>query len=453
MSGLSTAQVLSLDSCVMLAMKSNKEIQAAQHMVSQYQHTQKSLYANYFPNISLNATDVYSTLNFTSMMDIASPIGAYAGQQVQDLLPRLVDDAMRQHLAQDVTYALKPLNPDISYKFKNLFNASISLEQPIYMGGKISTANRMGKLGVKLARKAEQLSREEVIVQVYDAYQLVVKAKAMHVVAVRYDSLLNQIGRDVESAVKHGMASHNDELKVTVKKNDAELKMRQAENGIILAKMNLCQLIGMPLNAVIDVEEEKNPDFLGLIDKNAQVTNRTEYELLDLKTRLAQEKVKLEQSEYRPQLGVMLNAGVMDGMEILGNKMFKHKPNLTVGATLKIPLFHAGETRQKVAAAKEELAQERLKQEDLAGKMNLDLQQQANIVDEARLELKLRKRNLEQCEENLRISRKSYSVGMETLSEVLTAQLLWQQAYAELVESRYQAKVKMMKWRKAAGRL
>ena len=85
--------------------------------------------------------------------------------------------------------------------------------------------------------------------------------------------------------------------------------------------------------------------------------------------------------------------------------------------------------------------------------MNLDLQQQANIVDEARLELKLRKRNLEQCEENLRISRKSYSVGMETLSEVLTAQLLWQQAYAELVESRYQAKVKMMKWRKAAGRL
>jgi outer membrane protein TolC len=275
----------------------------------------------------------------------------------------------------------------------------------------------------------------------------------MHVVAVRYDSLLNQIGRDVESAVKHGMASHNDELKVAVKKNDAELKMRQAENGIILAKMNLCQLIGMPLNAVIDVEEENNPDFLGLIDKNAQVTNRTEYELLDLKTRLAQEKVKLEQSEYRPQLGVMLNAGVMDGMEILGNKMFKHKPNLTVGATLKIPLFHAGETRQKVAAAKEELAQERLKQEDLAGKMNLDLQQQANIVDEARLELKLRKRNLEQCEENLRISRKSYSVGMETLSEVLTAQLLWQQAYAELVESRYQAKVKMMKWRKAAGRL
>jgi outer membrane protein TolC len=65
----------------------------------------------------------------------------------------------------------------------------------------------------------------------------------------------------------------------------------------------------------------------------------------------------------------------------------------------------------------------------------------------------MRQRNLEQCDENLRVSRKAYSVGYETLSELLTAQLLWQQAYAELVESRYQLKSKVVKWRKAAGRL
>ena len=85
--------------------------------------------------------------------------------------------------------------------------------------------------------------------------------------------------------------------------------------------------------------------------------------------------------------------------------------------------------------------------------MMMDLQQQANEVDEARLELQLRKRNLDQCEENLHISHSAYSVGMETLSDLLTAQVLWQEAYAQLIESRYTAKVKMMKWRKAAGRI
>lgn len=448
-----TAQVMSLDDCVSLAMQSNKQIEAARHMVSQYEHTQKSVYANFFPNVSLNASDIYSTLHISSVMDIASPIGTFAAQHLQDLLPTMIDEAMRDHLAQDMGIALKPLNPNISYKLKNLLSVGITLEQPIYMGGKITTANRMGEIGVKMALQAEKLARQQIIVEVHEAYQLLVKAKEMSMVARQYSLLLNQIEHDVKSAVNNGMASHNDELKVAVKKTDAELKIRQAENGLRLARMNLCQLIGKPLDSQIDPIREQDPDFVGLVDKNASANDRTEYQLLDLKSKLAFEKVRLEKSAYMPQLGFVLNVGMYDGMELLDKKMIRHRLNMTMGAVLKVPLFHANETKHKVAAAKEELRQDWLRQEELAGKMNLDLQQQANEVDEARLELKLRKRNLEQCEENLRISRKAYLVGMETLSEMLTAQLLWHQAYAELIESRYQAKVKIMKWRKAAGRL
>jgi outer membrane protein TolC len=175
--------------------------------------------------------------------------------------------------------------------------------------------------------------------------------------------------------------------------------------------------------------------------------------LLELNSQMAYEKVRMEKSAYMPQIGLMLNAGMIDGMELLDSKLFHHKLNMSVGAILKVPLFHANETRHKVAAAKQQLEQSRLEQESLREKLNLDLQQQANQVDEAQLEITLCKRNLEQCAENLRICRSAYSVGYETLSELLTAQLLWQQAYAELVEAKYQMKTKMMKWRKAAGRL
>ena len=65
----------------------------------------------------------------------------------------------------------------------------------------------------------------------------------------------------------------------------------------------------------------------------------------------------------------------------------------------------------------------------------------------------MRRHSLEQCAENLRMSRKAYSVGFETLSDLLTAQLLWQQAYADLVEAKYQQSIKIVKWKKAAGRL
>ena len=448
-----TAQVVTLDECVAMAMESNKQIQATKHLVSQLEHTQKSVYANFFPDISLTAADFYSTLKLTQVMDIASPIGSYTAQQVQNLMPMIISDAMREQLAQNVTQAVSPLNPEIGYKVKNVLSAGVMLEQPIYTGGKISTANRMGKLGVKMATQVQKLAREGIVVDVYEAYQLLVKAKEMEVVAHQYDSLLTLIEHDVKSAVKHGMASHNDELKVAVKKSDAELKIRQAENGIRLARMNLCQLIGKPLDSLIDPVPENDCDFVELVDKSASATNRTEFQLLDLKTQQASEKVKLEKSAYMPQLGFVFSVGMVDGMELLDSKLFRHRVNMAVGAVLKVPIFHGNETRHKVAAAQEQLIQERLRQEELTDKMNLDLQKQANNVDEARLELQLRKRNLDQCEENLNVSRSAYSVGMETLSDLLTAQVLWQQAYAELVESRYQAKVKLMKWRKAAGRI
>lgn len=453
LTGIIKAQVMTLDECVMMAMMSNKQIRATDHLVNQYKHTQKSVYANFFPNISLKATDTYSTLQTNVLMDIATPFGNFIGQQLQNTFPFFVNDALRSQISQRVTQATQPLNPEIEYKAKNMLTAMITLEQPIYTGGKISTANRMGLLGVKIATHAQELAREKIVVEVYEAYQLLVKAKEMAEVAHQYDSLLTEINHQVKSAVKHGMASHNDEMKVAVKKSDAELKIRQAENGIRLARMNLCQLIGKPLDSTIDPVIQQDEDQLELVDKNASATDRTEYHMLELTSQMAFEKVRMEKSAYMPQLGLLLNAGMIDGMQLQDSKLFRRNFNVAVGAVLKVPLFHANETKHKVAAAKEAFHQELLRQEELTDKMNLDLQQQANDVDEAQLELQLRKRNLEQCEENLHLSRSAYSVGMETLSDLLTAQVLWQEAYAQLVESRYMAKVKMMKWRKAAGRI
>ena len=450
--------VLSLDSCVQMALRSNKQVQAAAHQTNKYHYTSRSLFANYFPSIKLTVADLYSTIESSTMMDIASPVGQYAAQRMHEFVPCLINQTLQQRIAERLTTQLAPLNQEIDFKARNVFTASLVIEQPIYAGGKIVAANRMGKIGEQMAAKGEQLSREEIIVEVYEGYQLYIKAKEMKVVADKYDSLLTQLTKDVASAVRNGMASHNEELKVMVKKNDAELKVRQAENGIRLARMNLCQLIGLPLDSPVDVENLDDNAFfstLGMETSTASclVENRTDYQILELKRQLAEQKVKLERAEFLPQVGIMVQGGVLDGLELMDQKLFNHKPYLNIGAVLNVPIFHAFEGRNKIRAAKEEVEQERMEQQNLVEKMNLELQQQANYVDEAMLELSMRQRSVEQCEENLRISKKSYDVGMEPLSDLLTAQLLWQQAYADLVESRYQVKIKMIRYRKAAGQI
>lgn len=448
------AQCYSLDSCVTMALKHNKQIEAAEWTVKKFEHNRKALYANYFPNIDIHAVGLYSTVSSTATMDIASPLAWAMADKVQNLLPGLIQESTKEQLANRWTQKLSRLNPDISVKVKGVVYGNLQLQQPLYMGGKITAGYRMGKVGEQMARLGQSLAREEVILQVYDAYQLMVKAKELHLVALKYDSLLLKLEHDVEKAIEQGMASRNEKLKVQVKKNEAELKLMEAENGILLARMNLCQLIGLPLITEIDVATEDGivPEEC-CIDRTATPYERTEAELLDRQVEMARQQVKLEQAARLPEVGIGLQVGVLDGLELLDQRLFRHKPVATAMISVKMPIYHAGEVRHKVAAAKADLERQQVEREEYLEKMELELQQKANLLRETKLELRLRERHLEQCEENLRISRKSYDVGLESLSDLLTAQVLWQEAYANQAEARYKLKSRWIAWRKAAGRL
>lgn len=448
------AQTLSLDSCVALALRHNRQIEAARWMVQKQVHTRKALYANYFPNFNLQAVDFYSSAEGQVGMDIASPLSWALADKLQSLAPQLISDNVKQNLVNRWREQLNPLNPDIDFRARNTFYGGISVEQPLYMGGKITAGYRLGQAGERMARLGQTLAREEVIVQVHDAYQLLVKCRELHVVAQKYDSLLLRLAGDVQKAAEQGMASRNEKLKVQVKKNEAELKLRQAENAILLARMNLCQLVGVPLTTPLDVELPPEAWEVELpLDAEATPLGRTEARLLDVQVEMARQQVRLEQSARLPQVGMALQVGLLDGMEMLDQRLFRHDATASVMVSLRMPLYHAGEVHHKVQAAKADLQRRRVEQQEKLEKMELELQQQANLLEEAQLEYRLRQRHLEQCAENLRVSRKSYDVGLEPLSDLLSAQVLWQQAYADRAEAAYQLKSRLMRWRKAAGRL
>ena len=68
-------------------------------------------------------------------------------------------------------------------------------------------------------------------------------------VAKSYRHLLQELLKTVESAVRHGMRTRNDLMKVQVKLNQAQLSVTRADNAYDLARMNLCQVIGLPLSS------------------------------------------------------------------------------------------------------------------------------------------------------------------------------------------------------------
>ncbi len=453
LSCMAQAEVLTLDSCVQMALRNNREIKSSQIRTQEQLQTQKAYKANYFPNITANGNYLNDFNNHTFDTHLTNLIPGNVKGEFQEFSQALLS-AIGQYdpqLAQRLANISDKISLD--YNLKNIYSFGVTLAQPIYMGGKITAAYNMSKLGMQMARQNEKLTREDVIVKTYEAYSLLLKATEMHRVALQYDSLLTQLKTDVENAEKHGLRGHNEVLKVQVKKNEAQLQIVQAENAIKLARMNLCHHIGCSLSDDVQIAEVK-AEGVQASQANASVNTRPEFDILELKSELAREKVKLARSEFLPQVGVQVSSSYVHGGEVAGGTLFNSKTPYTMAlVNLSVPIWHGNEAQHKVKAAKLEYERTLVEQQDQVEKMNLEMQQCANVLDESIVELELAKTSVEQAGENLRNSRRAFDVGLETLSELLEAQTLWQEACAKKAIAESQLIVNRVKYEKACGQL
>ena len=412
-SALFSQEVLSLKQCREMALQYNKEMAASARQTESARYMAKSYKGNFFPNFTASGTGIYSSAS--------GHYGIEGGN-----LPVFMPNSSGQFLPNG-GFSYFP-GIDLKYKIGLIYMGGVEVEQPLYMGGKITAAYKMSVLGKEMAQMNETLTATTVILNTDKAYAQVVKAREMKNVADRYHTVLVELHKNVESAYRHGLKPQNDVLKVQVKLNESELNMRKAENALRLATMNLCHFIGKPLIADIQVSGDY-PEVKENI--MMQVSDR---------------------SELLPKVGVKGSYNYIHGLEV-NDETFLYKGGFSVLLNVSVPLFHFGERINKVHAAKAKLEQTRLEQADMNEKMLLELTLAANNLDEARLESELSDRSLQQAEENMRVSKKQYEVGLETLSDYLEAQTLWQQAYSVQVDAHFRLYLNYVEYLKATGTL
>ena len=434
---MNAQETLTLSKCRAMALENNKQMAAAIKQTQAARYTEKSYWANFFPNFTASGSGLHSTMNGSFNI----PGGN---------LPTFIPDATGQFLPNN-GFAYFP-GIDLNYKVRTIYMGGLQVEQPIFMGGKIKAAYKMATLGKQMAQLNENLTSTDIILETDQAYALMIKAQEMNKVAESYHAVLQELMKNVQSAYKHGLKSKNDVLKVQVKLNESELSIRKAQNALRLANMNLCHLIGKPLNETLHISD----DF-PIIEQQSEtqindITARPEYNILDKQVDLAKQQVKLTRSELMPQIGIRGSYDYIHGLKVNEQTMFD-KGNFSVLLNVSIPIFHFGERINKVRAAKMKLEQTRLEQADLNEKMLLELTQSANNLDEAKLEAELADQSLLQADENRRISKGEYEAGLESLADHLEAQALWQQAYENKVEAHFQLYLNYVKYLKAAGQL
>lgn len=432
------SQTLTVDECVAMALGANNAVKASEFQTRQAREMVKSLKANFLPDISASATGIYSNAR-----------GSYNIEGGN--LPVLTIDGAGNPTPVG-TFAYFP-GIGLDYKVGPVFSAGIELTQPIYMGGKIRGSVALASHKADMADAALDVTREDVITATTTAYADVVKAQQMLKVAESYRQVVEELQANVRSAINHGVRHNNDGLKVAVRLNEADLNILRARNGIRLAKMNLCRLTGQSLVSDIEVVEQfPSVEMPSAIEDDAAVFSRPEWRALQSNSSSLKSEIDIARSELLPQVGVKAGYAYNYGFELNHTRMFDGGA-FAVMLNVSVPLYHFGGRSAKVNAARENYRRSQADIRDKEMLLQLDMHKSYSDLEEAEASLHLSDTAVEQAAENMRLSRIMFDNGMETLSDYLEAQLLWQSACQQRVEAGFARYTAYIAYLRSAGRL
>ena len=122
-----------------------------------------------------------------------------------------------------------------------------------------------------------------------------------------------------------------------------------------------------------------------------------------------------------------------------------------VYATVSVPIsdWWGGSHAVKRRKIEQQKAEEQLA--DNAELLQIRMQNAYNSVVEARQQLTIAQRSIQQAEENLRLNRNYYRAGTCTMSNLLEAQMLYQQALDKHIDAYADLQNKILEYRQSTG--
>ncbi len=441
-----SAEVFSLDSCRSMALSHNKELLMQQERVRAAGYTRREAFAAYLPAFDFAGGYMYnqkkiSIFDSDQLLPTKSfnpATGSYDFNLVIDPATHMpVKGPDGQYVPS--TVALIPKEA-MTYDIHNVVFGAVTLTQPIYMGGKIVAMNRMAGYAEDLARDLHAAARQDVVYAVDAAYWQVVSLSAKHALATSYVALLDTLDRNVQFMLDEGVATRSDKLTVDVKLNEAQIDLTKVENGLVLSRMLLAQLCGMPVDSDMHVYDES----MEQIDTSAEIATsydmqrvydaRHDVHALEMAVSIAGQQSRVAMSSMLPNVALIgtysfSNPNMFDGFSKRFDGAF------SVGVAVKIPLWHWGGNYNKYRAAKAEQNVARLRLDDAREKITLQVSQAAFKAQEAMKTYLMTITNETKANENLSNARIGFSEGVLTTDNILEAQTAWLKAHSEKIDA------------------
>ena len=442
----SAQRVLTLDSCRAMALRNNKQMGVAKVKQEVNANLRQSARTQYLPKV--NAVGTYqhvsksiSLLNDeqkTSLPQMGTAVGAGLKQNMAGTLsqlpPQTIQALGQMGLTPEVISSMSGQQIDglanalngvgqglvdaLDIDTRNIWAGGITVTQPVFMGGAIVAANKMADINEEMAANALEAKQQTTLFNIDHA------------------------------------ATKGDGLSVGVRVNEAEIALMEAEDGLALSKMLLCQLCGLPVDEEIvlaDENSESLPTALSVPDAQ-NYDNRPELKLLQNTVDLSRQTTNVLKAGNLPQVLLtggyaVTNPNTFNGFE----KKFGGFWN--VGVLVRIPVWNWGDVKYKVRASKGATTMANLELAEARETIELQVNQSRFRVNEAYKKLEMAQANVANADENLRMANLGFKEGTVSFTTVMEAQTAWQLAQTKKIDAEIGVRLRQVELQKALGTL
>lgn len=434
------ATSLTLNESVAIAKENNKDLQKAKEEVGKYRQEYNNVRGNLLPQISLSGgyqfthtkyPDSYILgYTFTSMLDSTGSDFEYAvAGAIDGLLPEETSDE----------YSLA---------------GKISLNQVVFMGGKlINGINVAGKL-YHLQEKRYFLEEQNLIFTTIDKYYQTKLALEVAEIQNEALSFANLYLKQVTDMYVEGLVSEYDMLRAELEVKKLEPEVLEAEKNARLAMESFADHLDLNDKELLLTDEIILPKMEEIEMEtaiNSALENRMELELSQIGVDVNKVLLRYEKGNFLPNIGITADYTYY-GIDEEKIESDDWGSTYSVGIGFSMPLFTGFSNTSKMKKAKHTLKQSELDHRSLQDMIELDVRNSYWQLQADLEKVTTQTRNVELATKGLEIANARYENKVSNQLEVIDAQLQLKTAKLSFMNAKYSALISYKKMLKAMGR-
>lgn len=349
--------------------------------------------------------------------------GAQRDQADARRLPSVDVDARasRYEGLQDSSFSPTAIIPAI----EDRYSASVTLTEPLYTGGRISSQRRAAESQEQGAQLDARSAEADLMLRTLQTYWRWAKAYYSEASFGASVKRMEQHDRDMANLREAGLATDNDALATEVLMEQTRLRLAAARRAEESARANLAYLVGRELPADSKPDEPaveaaaKLPGEEALLQ--AAYTNRPELAARRMRAEAARSSLKSSKADFYPHVSLMARYEQARPNNLNIPPEDKWADDAFVGVLLNWNVLDSGLTRAKVRESRARLAQAELQVAEQEERVMLDVREARIALQDAWDRMEVAARVAKSAERNLQAATDLWKNGLARHADVLDA--------------------------------